>query len=1044
MNKSHGVRFIAMLLAAVTLLAGFSFVVSADETTEQDRAENVADLTELLSAIKYSSYLIRHQDVPNADQTVTIDATAFSADDTTAAIGSGEDQVRVVRYADMDGEGNYKAGTEKEGIYCPTNGAVGWKINVPKTGMYSISIEYYPVEGKSSSIERTLYIDGAVPFYEARFLTCSKVWSDEYSDEYNGTRDNSFKQDINGNEIKPGKMQTPSWRTYEFIDSTGFYTDPFQFYLEEGTHVLQLEARREAYAIKSITLHPIENLKSYEDYLNQYSESDYVSAEAIESAQPDGEGVIKIEAELVHQTSDMSIYPKYDKSSAITSPQSSSKIILNSIGGEQQWTTVGQWASWKVTVPKAGLYKIALRFKQGSDAGLFSSRQIKVNGKIPFDEAKYLQFSSGDSWQSAYLNDGSDENAEGFLFYLEEGENIIELEAVFGNMADILVRLNAALSIINRAYIDILMITGTKPDKDTDYNFYKLIPGTIDNLAAMSDELYDIADQLAEISGKSQNTATLETVARLLYKMGHKEDDVAKNLNNLKNNIGTLGTWIQTAMKQPLEIDYIQIQGADSGKKQLPKAKDGFFQSIGFELAQFGLSFTSDFNTLGALEDVPEEDTVVVWTTSGRDQAQIIRTLANNEFTPNTGINVSLKLVAAGSLLPSILAGVGPDVSMDTTSSDVINWAIRDAVIGLNDFEGFDEITSEFPAAALVPLTLYTDDIYGYNAENDGPIPEDRVKATTYALPQTLSFYMMFYRADILQSLGVSVPKTWDDVYALLPILQNNQMQAALPIALAGENLFLYQMKDTNASFRDGLYADNGRRINLDSNVALEAFDELCSMFTQYRLPVTYDFANRFRTGEIPIGIVDYTVYTQLSVFAPEIKGLWDFVPLPGWEDENGNINNTAVATVTGMIMPRGNRTEEKERNAWEYMKWFVSAETQSSYANEYSAVLGSDTKANTANTKALADLPWTTDEYTSLMAQFNHLTAVPEYPGGYIVTRFVESAFMEAYNDNASPVTSMLNRITDINKEISRKREEFDLDFYEISYASNFTESAE
>ena len=71
-------------------------------------------------------------------------------------------------------------------------------------------------------------------------------------------------------------------------------------------------------------------------------------------------------------------------------------------------------------------------------------------------------------------------------------------------------------------------------------------------------------------------------------------------------------------------------------------------------------------------------------------------------------------------------------------------------------------------------------------------------------------------------------------------------------------------------------------------------------------------------------------------------------------------------------------------------------------------------------------------------------MEAVPEYPGGYVITRFVESAFMEVYNNNTSPVTSMLNRITDMNKEISRKREEFDLDFYEISHASNFTESAE
>ena len=42
------------------------------------------------------------------------------------------------------------------------------------------------------------------------------------------------------------------------------------------------------------------------------------------------------------------------------------------------------------------------------------------------------------------------------------------------------------------------------------------------------------------------------------------------------------------------------------------------------------------------------------------------------------------------------------------------------------------------------------------------------------------------------------------------------------------------------------------------------------------------DFPNRFRTGEMPIGIVDYTTYNMLTVMAPEIKGLWDFTMVPG------------------------------------------------------------------------------------------------------------------------------------------------------------------
>lgn len=152
------------------------------------RPRALPDLTELLAAVKYSTYQIKYQQAPRADQTVQIDGTKFSQEDTTAAIGTGEEEVRVISYADKDSKGNFIAGTEQQGLYCPATGAVGWKVEVPKTGKYMISIEYYPVEGKSSSIERTLYIDGKVPFYEARFLTCTKVWADEYSEDFDGSR----------------------------------------------------------------------------------------------------------------------------------------------------------------------------------------------------------------------------------------------------------------------------------------------------------------------------------------------------------------------------------------------------------------------------------------------------------------------------------------------------------------------------------------------------------------------------------------------------------------------------------------------------------------------------------------------------------------------------------------------------------------------------------------------------------------------------------------------------------------------------------------
>ena len=211
---------------------------------------------------------------------------------------------------------------------------------------------------------------------------------------------------------------------------------------------------------------------------------------------------------------------------------------------------------------------------------------------------------------------------------------------------------------------------------------------------------------------------------------------------------------------------------------------------------------------------------------------------------------------------------------------------------------------------------------------------------------------------------------------------------------------------------------------------ALDTFKELCDMFTQYKFPLTYDFANRFRTGEMPLGIADYTLYTQLNAFATEIRGLWEMTTLPGYEQEDGSINNTSTTTVSGLVMMADAKAPE---NAWKYIDWITSEEAQSRYGNEYTALLGNGTIHATANKSAMMNMNWNSEELETLMAQFNNLTATPEYPGSYIITRYVDFAFLAAYNDNADPVESMLSQYIFINKEISRKRAEFDLDTLEL-----------
>jgi len=96
-------------------------------------------------------------------------------------------------------------------------------------------------------------------------------------------------------------------------------------------------------------------------------------------------------------------------------------------------------------------------------------------------------------------------------------------------------------------------------------------------------------------------------------------------------------------------------------------------------------------------------------------------------------------------------------------------------------------------------------------------------------------------------------------------------------------------------------------------------------------------------------------------------------------------------------------------------------------------AIIGPSAKHATANVKALSEMPWTSSEYEQLSYQFNNLASIPNYPGSYIIGRYTNFAFLAAYEDNADPITELQSYITIINKEITRKREEFGLETLEL-----------
>ena len=116
---------------------------------------------------------------------------------------------------------------------------------------------------------------------------------------------------------------------------------------------------------------------------------------------------------------------------------------------------------------------------------------------------------------------------------------------------------------------------------------------------------------------------------------------------------------------------------------------------------------------------------------------------------------------------------------------------------------------------------------------------------------------MLFYREDILAQLSLEVPETWEDVAAMLPVLQKKNLSFGLPADLTTYATLLFQNGGR-------LYNADFTASDLNSMAGAEAFENWTVFYTDYSLALQYDFQTRFRSGEIPIAIANYGMYLSL------------------------------------------------------------------------------------------------------------------------------------------------------------------------------------
>jgi len=876
-------------------------------------------------------------------------------------------------------------------IITDESGSVKFSFNVDSPGFYGINFYYHPInmEKNECLIQRRMLINDDLLFFECNSITFDRFYT---------SKTDSAECDTQGNQIKPVQHEISDWFEMSFQDRLGKHDGLYEIYFEKGLNTLELVSLRESMALEKIVIYEIQTPDTYEEVKNSY---------------PLPENFFEIiQAENADRVNDIVLQPTADKSSTCTIPYSTSVIRYNIIG--QNFKKPGHKLEWNVNVESDGMYNLAFRLRQYSKRDFSTYFAIKINGETPYLECGEIKLKYGDSWQ--FIDKTS--NQAQIKVPLKKGDNTVAVELVSGANSVLENQMEASVLRLNYCYQKIIMLTGSEPDKNRDYQFKKLIPDILRLLEYEGQTLGALVKKICEETGqKGSDAVAMENLALQIQSMYKDPYTIADQLENFRVNLSAAAVWLTTLKDISVDADYIVIY-SDDRSNEIPRQNDNLWSSFIKSAKELIASFFTDYNSVGKAESYEKD--VTVWVGSGRDQAQIIKNLSSRGFSPEKKIGVDVKLVNNAMLMPSIMAKTAPDIAVlqgnmvQLSSQGVYNqvgtlaveWGLRGALYPLNDFPDMQEILeSRFYKSTYEPLGQ---------------------EGKYFALPEAQGFPILFYRKDILNELKIEIPKTWDDVKSIIPILQDRHMGFGLNYDFNTFCTLLYQHGGE-------LYNDSRTSVMLDSPQAIDAFTFFTQFSTVYKLPLKIDFNNRFRSGEMPLGISDISTYNVLQILAPEIEGLWGYAPVPGTAGIDGEINDTVVGMpVTSCFIT--NNTKDAAAS-WEFLKWWTDDKTQTEYSREIESVLGPSGRNIPAGKQAFANLPWTNEDMKILQNQLDKTREIPQPIGGYMVVRQFENAFRAVtigknstvYNNGMDPRSSMLKYVVFMNRELMMKKEEIE-----------------
>ncbi|MGM0865684.1 MAG: extracellular solute-binding protein [Bacillota bacterium] len=859
-------------------------------------------------------------------------------------------------------------------VYWDNDETVSLKVEVDKAGLYEIGFDYFPLGDLLMPIEGAIKVNGEYPYFESRRIVFPVNWENETK---------KFRTDRHGNEIIPNQQPIKEWNHIKAADTNHYYSRPLKFYLEEGENTLSLTNLRGEMLLGKVSITSPEDVPDYEEYIGSTDETAVSGLQTYEAEHP-----LKKNSSYIRPVAT-------DKVSIV--PYDSKRLLLNSFGGES-WSESGQTVTWEINAEEEGYHHLSFKAFNNKSTGAPVFRTLLINGSIPFKEVEHYRFNNSKKW---YNETFSDENGNPYLFYLKKGKNTLTLKADASPFGRTIFTIDEVMKGIEDLSLSIRKLTGNQLDQNRDWNISEYIPGIEEKLNKWAELLEKENDYLEEVSGGQESTesVSLQISADKLISLSENSDEIPYRLSELSEGSNSaaqlLGKLMIDLQKQPLLLDRFYIHG----EQELPEVSAGIFARLKNTVTNFIQSFSGE--NLATTE--VEEGTIEVWVNRPRQYVDLLQNMLDQKFTPETGIKVKLSLMPdERKLILASAANSQPDLALGISNWLPYELAIRGAAVDLRQFEDFPEVGQQFSPGAFLPLI---------------------VDEEIYALPETQDFFVQYYRKDILNSLDIPVPDTWNDVVNILPELQRYGMNYYTPIAGAvafkpfqATAPYIYQ-------FGGDLYKEDGIGTRIDSEESLSGIQFMTELNTIYSTPLQVpNFYNHFRYSTLPIGIGSFNEFVQLTAAAPEISGWWDISLHPGVKQKDGSVDRWATGSAQASMVFEGDHKNE----AWQVLKWWMSEETQTEFARNLQTQYGPEYMWNTANLNAFSQLPWPENFKETILAQWEYLREVPKTPYSYMVEREISNVWNEVVFDGENARSAVDDSVVTIDREMRRKLEEF------------------